>query len=115
MIYDSTNVKKINIGNYKQIYGNVDIAIKVTSNHLTPVYVQGDILLISKSPVRDGDIGVFINKETGRAYLRKYCNGNPVSLVPVNDFGFAFEVNPLNESDVSKWYKFGKVITKIRA
>lgn len=115
MIYDSTHVNKINIGNCNQIYKDVNFAVKVTSNHLTPAYVQGDILLVSKSPVRDGDVGIFINKETGRAYLRKYQMGPHVLLVPVNDFGVTFEVDPLNESDVSRWFKLGRVITKLRA
>lgn len=56
MIWDSANVRKVNIAPYRKRYGSqINAGIEVTSNHLTPVYHMGDILLISRRPPRDGD------------------------------------------------------------
>lgn len=115
MIYDSTQVEKIEISEYRKKFGDIiDCGIRVTSNHLHPVYHAGDIILICCKPPRDGDIGVFIHKPTNRAYLRKFRQTNPCELIPVNGFGKTFYVDPNNETDMSQWLKFGYVISKIR-
>ena len=63
MIYDSANVEKIKISSYRKRFGSqISCGIKITSNHLHPVYNKDDILLIEKRAVRDGDTGIFINK-----------------------------------------------------
>lgn len=113
MIYDSANVVKMR---YRSVLSSSIICgIKVTSNHLHPVYNSGDVILISKQPIRDGDIGVFINKENRRAYLRKFLQRSPCELVPVNDYGETFYVDPFNKSDMDKWIKYGKVLSKARS
>lgn len=115
MIYDSSNVEKVNIAEYRRKYGNrLTCGIKITSNHLHPVYNLGDILLISKRPIRDGDTGIFINKESGCAYIRKFHQTDPCSLEPINDYGETFYVNSKDKNGMDNWIKFGVVITKIR-
>lgn len=115
MVYDSSNVEKVNIAEYRNKYGNkITCGIKITSNHMHPVYNLGDILLISKRPVRDGDTGVFINKENGCAYIRKFHQTDPCSLEPLNDYGETFFVSSRDKTGMDNWIKFGVVITKIR-
>ena len=115
MIWDSFNVEQVDLGNYKKKFGSmINCAIRVTSNHLHPVYHKGDILLISKSPVKDGDLGVFIDKDTNRAYLRTFRQTEPCRLEPVNNYGDIFYVNPYAENEMNRWIKFGKVICKMR-
>ena len=61
MILDSYNVEKLDVSNYRKAFGDaLHIGIRITSNHLHPVYNKGDILLISRNPIRDGDTGIFI-------------------------------------------------------
>ena len=79
MIWDSANVRKVNIAPYRKRYGSqINAGVEVTSNHLTPVYHMGDILLISRRPPRDGDTTIFLNTENGRAYLRRLFSRFPV-------------------------------------
>lgn len=113
MIYDSTHVDKVNVADYRPKFGErIHYALEITSDHLAPVYHDGDVLLITKEPIRDGDVGLFMNKDDGRLYVRKYRKGNPTILEPINDYGFEFEVCDLE--DKKKWVKFGKVLTKMR-
>ncbi|MCQ2498668.1 MAG: DNA-binding protein [Lachnospiraceae bacterium] len=115
MIYDSTNVEKVNVSEYKSKFGNIiNCGIKITSNHLHPVYNLGDILLISRRPARDGDTGVFINKENGCAYIRKFHQTNPCSLEPLNNYGETFYVDSMDKPGMDNWIKFGVVIAKMR-
>lgn len=115
MLYDSANVEKVKIGNYRKKYGNlISCGVKITSNHLHPVYNKGDILLISRQSIRDGDTGIFLNRENGRAYLRKFYQTTPCKLESVNGYGETFYVDSNNKEDMDKWIKFGCVITKIR-
>ena len=115
MIWDSANVQKVNAAPYRQKFGdNLHLGIQVTSNHLHPIYNLGDILLICRKPPRDGDTGIFINKENGCAYIRKFHQTNPCLLEPLNDYGVAFKVDSNNVDDMAKWIKFGYVLTKMR-
>lgn len=115
MILDSAFIEKVDIGHYRALYGDkISCGIKITSNHLNPVYHQGDILLIQRRPPRTNDTGIFINKETGRAYLRKFIQGEPSRLETINGYGETFFVDPNNETDIDKWVKFGCVLAKVR-
>ena len=115
MIYDSASIEKVNIASYRKKYGSrISCGVKITSNHLHPVYNRGDILLISKTTIRDGDTGIFINQETGCAYIRKFYQTSPCRLEPVNGCGETFYVDSNNVEEMSKWIKFGCVISKIR-
>lgn len=115
MIWDSANVRKVNIAPYRKRYGSqIHIGIEITSNHLNPVYYMGDILLISRRPPRDGDTVIFLNKENGRAYLRRFIQESPRVLQPINGYGETFYVDPYDEEEIKKWIKYGIVLTKIR-
>ena len=115
MILDSYNVEKLDVSNYRKAFGDaLHIGIRITSNHLHPVYNKGDILLISRNPIRDGDTGIFINAQTKRAYIRKLHQTNPCELTPINNYGETFYVDSDNVDDMSKWIKFGHVLCKVR-
>ena len=116
MIYDSGSLKKINVSAYRKRYKErIDCAILITSNHMHPVYNTNDILLISRSPIRDGDTGIFINKVTGLAYIRKFYQTSPCRLVPIVNYGQTFYIDSNNQAEMAHWIKFGYVITKIRS
>ena len=115
MIYVSANIQPFNIGQYKKIYGDlIDCAIKITSNHLHPVYYTGDILLVHRESPRDGDTGIFINRENNRVYIRKLRQTSPVQLIPVSDNGQIIYIDDREPKEMKKWIKFGHVITKVR-
>lgn len=115
MIWDSANIRKINIGPYRKRYGSqVHIGVEITSNHLNPIYYMGDILLISRRPPRDGDTAIFLNKENGCAYIRRFVQQCPRILQPINGYGEPFYIDPYNEEEMKKWIKYGIVLTKIR-
>ena len=64
MVWDSTDIEKVNAAAYFRKFGDaLNCGVKVTSNHLHPVYHEGDILLICRKAPRDGDTGIFLNKE----------------------------------------------------
>lgn len=116
MIWDTTNLQKLNVSHYRRILGSrLHCAILVTTNHLRPAYNKNDILLISKSAPRDGDIGVFINKETHCCYLRRFWQLTPWVLEPINDFGVTFQLDYNDPEEMDKWLVFGKVLTKMRS
>lgn len=115
MILDSANVGKINVAAYRKWFGSdLHCAILITSNHFTPVYHINDILLISQTAPRDGDTGIFVNKENGRAYLRRYRQTNPCTLEPLMGYGKTFTINPHDHKEMDKWIKFGRVLSKMR-
>ena len=115
MIWDSANVRKVNIAPYRKRYGSqINAGIEVTSNHLTPVYHMGDILLISRRPPRDGDTTIFLNTENGCVYLRRFIQQVPRILQPINGYGESFYIDPYNEDEVKMWVKYGVVLTKMR-
>lgn len=115
MIWDTTHLHKINVAHYRKVLGNrLHCAIQVTSNHLRPAYNKDDILLISKSAPRDGDIGIFINRETHCCYLRKFWQMTLWILEPINEYGVTFLLDYNNPKEMDKWIVFGKVLTKMR-
>lgn len=116
MYLDTCCMKKVNVAQYRKRYGDaIDCAILITSNHLHPTYVLNDILLISRTPVRDGDTGIFIHRPSGLAYIRKFHQTVPSILEPVSNLGRSFTVDSTSKEDLSQWIKFGRVITKMRS
>ena len=66
MVLGSANEERIYCPEYIKKYGErLHCGIRITSNHLNPVYVRNDILGISKKPPRDGDTCILIHKPTG--------------------------------------------------
>lgn len=115
MIWDSVNVEKLNVASYRRKFGsNLHCAILITSNHLVPVYHMGDILLISQTAPRDGDTGIFINRNDGRAYLRRYRQTNPHVLEPISGYGRTFAIDSHDHKEMDNWIKFGRVLSKMR-
>lgn len=116
MQFDSCILKKVNVSTYRGRYGEaIDCAIQITSNHLHPTYVRNDVLLVSRTPIRDGDTGVFINTATGLAYIRIFHKSSICLLEPVSSSGHTFTIDPGNRADMDRWIKFGRVITKMRS
>lgn len=115
MILDSCNVEKFDVSEYRKAFGNaIHLGIRITSNHLHPVYNKDDILLISRGPIRDGDTGIFINTRSKCAYIRKFKQTNPCELLPINNYGETFFVDSDDINDMSQWIKFGYVLCKVR-
>lgn len=115
MIWDSCNFEKVDISSARLKFGDtVDCAVKITSNHLTPVYVINDILLLSFRPPRHGDTAIFINRKTGRAYIRQFLQGTPNILKPLNNFGKTYTFDPNDPNELNEWIRYAVVITKIR-
>lgn len=115
MIYDSAAVEKVYLPDYRARYGDqISCGIRITSNHLHPVYNKGDILLIARKSIRDGDTGIFINHSNGRAYIRKFYQTTPCRLEPINGLGEVLLVDGNSKEDMGKWIKFGRVISKVR-
>jgi hypothetical protein len=115
MIYDSCSLRKLNVAAYKKRYGNqIDCALMITSNHLQPVYHEGDILLLCRSSIRDGDTGIFLHQPTGLAYIRKFRQTEPNRLEPISNYGQTLYLDNTNPDEVAAWIKFGYVVTKMR-
>ena len=115
MILDTASVIKVQATAEMRKFPQVTCGIKITSNNLLPAYCMNDILLICCEPVRHGDTGVFIDAESGCAYIRKFLQGKECVLEPINNFGRPFTVDPSDPDDMSKWIKFGYVISKMRS
>ena len=116
MIYDSCSLGKINIASYRRrFHDKIDCAILITTNHLNPTYNVNDILLIDRSPIQDGDTGIFLHKESGLAYIRRFHRGHPCRLEPIGSYGRTIYVDGSKASETSKWIKFGRVLSKIRS
>lgn len=115
MIYDSANVFKFNISKYRELFGDkIKSGLKVTSNHLQPVYNDGDILLISSEPPKHGDICIYIDRDTDKVYIRKYYPETPTRLESITGFGDDILIDYRNEEEARRWLKYGKILTKIR-
>lgn len=115
MVLDSRDFITINIADYKRnSREGIDCAVKITSNHLHPVYMKGDILLVSKRAPRDGDTGIFILRENCQIFIREFRQTNPCELKPINGFGESIFVDGNSKAQMDKWIKFGTVITVMR-
>lgn len=115
MTLDSRDFITVNIAEYKKNSNErVDCAVKITSNHLHPVYMKEDILLISKRAPRDGDIGIFIKKDNRQIFIREFKQTNPCELRPINGYGETIYVDSNKKEDMDKWIKFGTVLTTMR-
>ncbi len=115
MVYDSSNFFKINAASYRKKFGDdLYCGIQVTSDHLHPVYNLGDILLVCRKSVREGDTGIFFNKENGRAYIRRLMPASSWILEPINGYGEPIAIDRHNETESAKWIRFGYILTKIR-
>lgn len=116
MIYDSSFTEKLNVAAYRKRYGDlIDIGIRVTSSHLNPVYHRNDILLVCQRAIRDGDTGIFIDKNSGLLYLRKFRQGHPFRLEPVNGYGRVICIDGDSREEANRWANFGFVVTKVRS
>lgn len=115
MTLDSRDFMTVDISEFKKnSCERVDCAVLITSNHLHPVYMKGDILLISRRAPRDGDVGIFIKKESRQVYIREFKQTNPCELRPINEYGEVIYVDSNNPEDMSSWIKFGTVVTTKR-
>ena len=115
MICDFSNWIKVNASSYRKKFGDaLYCGIKVTSNHLNPVYNLGDILLICNNTAREGENSIFFNKETGRLYVRKTMPSRSWILEPINGYGETFFVNSLDKDASEKWIHLGYVLDKMR-
>lgn len=114
MTFCSSNKVCLDVGEYKTLGEQIDAAWKVTSNHMHPCFHEGDILLISRRPPRDGDIGIFIRKSDKRTFIRKFRQTDPCRLEPIVDYGEVIEVNPHSSKDMNNWVKFGVIVTVMR-
>lgn len=115
MIWDSCQIDQLNVSEYRKRHQNIDCAVLISSDHLSPAYLKGDILLINQSAPRDGDQGIFIDRESGRVYIRKLIRDSiGATIVPINGTGKSFVVGLDDMLTYDKWIKFGIVITKLR-
>lgn len=115
MLWNSCTIEFADVSGAQALTSDtISCGIKVTSNHLHPAYVRGDIVLICRRPPRDGDLAVVINKDNGRAYARHFKQGDPCRLESINGYGETFTVDPDNPADMGRWIKFGVVVTKLR-
>lgn len=110
MVWDSAALEKMEV----HCPHTVTCGVRITSNHMHPVYVKGDTLLISRRPIRDGDTGIFIDKENGRAYIRKFLQTSPCQLVPLNGLGETLYVDSTDAIAMERWVKFGVVVCRVR-
>lgn len=115
MYYDSSSQMKIPIGRYQRIcHHRIDCGIKITNNSFHPVYHQDDILLIHQEPPRDGDTGVFINRDTKRMYIRRFRQTDCWQLEPLTSSGPVIRINNRNNEILKTWIIFGYVLMKMR-
>lgn len=115
MIYDSSNVQYIDIaGERERLEEEIDCAVRITSNHLHPVYYSGDILLVRKKPPLDGETGIFFHKTDNRIYIRKFRQTSPYQLIPLTDYGKTIYIDDTDPKAMSEWFIFGSVISMKR-
>ena len=115
MILDSSHEERVYCPEYIQKYGEtLHCGIRITGNNLHPVYVRGDIICVSKRPPRNGETLIVIHKPTGRAYIRRYVQGNMTKLKPINGLGDVIEIDPNSFEDMEQWVRFGVVIAVLR-
>ncbi|MBQ0065735.1 MAG: helix-turn-helix transcriptional regulator [Firmicutes bacterium] len=114
MIFNSFSYTQLDISSCPDsIKWQVDCALEILNNHFHPTYHLNDILLIAQRPPRDGDIGLFIEKETRKMFIRVFKMESPRKLIPVSDSGRIIEVDEKDIEDMNKWIKFGVVVSKM--
>lgn len=102
---DSIGGQMLSVDAYKDSIGDrAEYGIKIRTNTYNPVYCQNDILLIGKdrAPV-SGETGIFINER--KIYIRRFLDGSPIILEPVNSIGSAITLKSLR-----KWTIAGYVL-----
>lgn len=115
MIYDSCALEMLEVPDLFSRFGvSISHGLRITSNHLNPVYHNGDILLISKRPPHDGDIGIFICNDTHRAYIRILRFGSPCRLIPINGYGETIYIDVADPVQANRWLRYGVVVSKLR-
>lgn len=86
-----------------RITNKADFAVRVNGNSMLPDFSNGDIVLASKQPVDNGDIGLFV--VNGNGYIKKKGSRELISLNP------KFDNVQISEYDTV--YCMGKVIGKV--
>lgn len=86
-----------------RITNKADFAVRVNGDSMLPDFSNGDIVLASKQPVDNGDIGLFV--VNGNGYIKKKGNRELISLNP------KFDNVQIGEYDTV--YCMGKVIGKV--
>lgn len=86
-----------------RITNKADFAVRVNGNSMLPNFSNGDIVLASKQPVDNGDIGLFV--VNGNGYIKKKGSRELISLNP------KFDNVQISEYDTV--YCMGKVIGKV--
>lgn len=116
MIYSSSNFTHVDVRDYTQLFCDIPIScgIYISNNTYAPVYHAGDILLLSSTPPRSGDIITILHKPTQRLYIRKYYAGNIIALEPINQYGTTIYIDNNNESEIDNWHILGNVLTRMR-
>lgn len=89
------------VGN--RITNKADFAVRVNGDSMLPDFSNGDIVLASKQPVDNGDIGLFV--VNGNGYIKKKGSRELISLNP------KFDNVQISEYDTV--YCMGKVIGKV--
>lgn len=102
---DAIGIENIEVTSYTERFGDrLAYGIKIRTNTYHPVYFQDDILLVAKdrAPVY-GETGIFINE--GRLFLRRFIDGSPIRLEPVNSIGSVITLKSLHN-----WHIVGYVL-----
>lgn len=86
-----------------RITNKADFAVRVNGDSMLPDFSNGDIVLASKQPVDNGDIGLFV--VNGNGYIKKKGSRELISLNP------KFDNVQISEYDTV--YCMGKVIGKV--
>lgn len=115
MYYDSAASKRIPVGRYQRICNDsIDCALYITNHSFYPVYNEEDILLICQKAPRDGDTGIFINRNTKRLYIRKLHQKDKMYLEPLASKGKTIVLDTRNNEYLNNWIFFGYVLMKMR-
>lgn len=114
MIFNTFSMDELDISKCPEsIKSQVDCALEIPTNHFHPTYHLHDVLLIAQRPPKDGEIGLFIHKDTYKMYIRVFRMESPRKLIPISDSGKVIEVNEQDINDMNQWIKFGVVVSKM--
>lgn len=115
MYYDSAEIKRVPMGRYQKIcHGQIDCGIQITNNSFYPVYSKDDIILICQKAPREGDTGVFINKNTKCLHIRRFHQSDKLHLEPLASNGVEIILDNRNNEYLNEWLFFGYVLMKMR-